>query len=154
MQRSGITPVIAVVLLVMIAVTLIGGVWAWTEGLVSGQQNEADQQLDTRVEYRGLNCAANGDIDITVKNTGSIDVSSSSVDVFVYNVSNDNLNGQSTGNSNFLDGTDNDGTLAVGEVATESGVSGGWVFDAGRQYRVQVDFTNQDYSVSSTCQAQ
>ncbi|MDY6768736.1 MAG: archaellin/type IV pilin N-terminal domain-containing protein [Candidatus Nanohaloarchaea archaeon] len=150
--KKGITPVVAMVLLLMMTVAAAGAAFAWTQGILSGQQQEATQALNTEVAIRGLNCAAGGaspELDFFLNNVGSTTVSASapgSVTVYLYSVSTGNLvTTESTSHSNDLAPNDNwDGTLDFSGADMTAGI----------EYRVEFEFSNQgSYTVSDTCQA-
>ncbi len=145
-MRKGITPVVAMVLLLMMTVAAAGAAYIWTQGIISGQQEEAEQQLDTEITVRDLQCtASNGEIDFFLDNTGSTTVEAGDITVYLYSVADDSL-------VNTLDTSASD--LAPGDEwdSTESFDSSD--MDAGNDYRVEFEFTNQgSYTISERCQA-
>lgn len=145
MTRKGITPVVAVVLLLMMTVAAAGAAYLWASGLLTEQQEEASGRLNTAAEFRGLECATSGTIDFTLTNTGSRDITSDTVDIFVYNVS--------TGNLYTHVETSKSGGFETDEVWSGS-VSLGKSLAAGAEYRFMVEFPQENsYSIARECQA-
>lgn len=153
MVRKGITPVVAIVLLLMMTVTAAGAAFAWTQGVLQGQQEQTSQRLNTEVTLRSLDCAAGGsspELQFYLDNTGSVTVpasASGSVTVYLYNVSTGDLvdTVETSRGSDIKPGEAWDGSI--------SSFPGANMKD-GLEYKVQFEFTNQgSYTVSGTCQA-
>lgn len=153
--RKGITPVVAIVLLLMLTIVAVGGMWAWTSGILSQQQEEAEGQLRSGMEFISLGCVDNpssaDQLTWTLKNTGRSDIELGDVDVYVYEVGNGNLLSHDTASrSNPLTSTDRH---------WYKGVNGQPPFDisgdmsAGSYYEVVVEPANAQVSASQECQA-
>ncbi len=82
-MEKGISPVIAVVLLIAIAVISAVGVWYWVGGLASKPGGVQQAQTGFTIE----DCDTDED-QVLIRNTGSIDIASSAS---VYNSSNDEV---------------------------------------------------------------
>ncbi|MDY6766123.1 MAG: archaellin/type IV pilin N-terminal domain-containing protein [Candidatus Nanohaloarchaea archaeon] len=146
-MRKGITPVVAMVLLLMMTVAAAGAAYVWTQGIISGQRQEATQQLNTEITVRDLQCAAgSGEADFFLDNTGSTTIAASDVTAYLYNVSDNSLiTTVDTSHSDLAPGANWDGTVSFGGSNMASGF----------EYSVQWEFANQgSYSVSATCQAE
>ncbi|MDY6776931.1 MAG: archaellin/type IV pilin N-terminal domain-containing protein [Candidatus Nanohaloarchaea archaeon] len=146
MKRKAITPVVAVVLLLMMTVAAAGAFYVWTQGLIGGQTGKARQRLSTEMQIMDLSCdAANDGLDFFISNTGEASVDAAEVRVYVYNVSTGNLADTTTiSRGDIAPGNTWDGTAAVPNANLLNG------FD----YRVQFEFVNQNsYTITETCQA-
>ena len=78
-KSKGVTPVVATVLLVFIAVTAVGSAAVFLEGTISGVQEGAEDQLEReeRIDNSDLRIQSgfnntDGDLNIVVRNTGSV----------------------------------------------------------------------------------
>ncbi|MDY6769578.1 MAG: archaellin/type IV pilin N-terminal domain-containing protein [Candidatus Nanohaloarchaea archaeon] len=151
-MRKGITPVVAMVLLLMMTVAAAGAAYIWTQGIISGQQQEAEQQLNTELTVRDIQCDAdNGRLDYLFSNTGDQAIDASAVTVYQYNVSNGNLwaTTEYTASDDEINAGDTWGSLN-GESAITA-----FTFVNGDEYEIEFEFPNQgSYSVTGTCQAE
>ncbi|MCJ7450845.1 MAG: hypothetical protein MUP58_03850 [Candidatus Nanohaloarchaeota archaeon QJJ-9] len=147
--RKGITPVVAVVLLLLITVGTVATAWAWINGFIGDQQERTAEKLNTQVEFRDLVCNSGDDsVEFYVKNTGSTAVTSTSVEAYVYNVSDGALVSSVDVTSAFTNSMDPDD-----DVDSNFTVSGG--LTPGLQYEVRVEFSDHNnYIITDTCQAQ
>lgn len=144
-MRKGITPVVAMVLLLMMTVAAGGAAYVWTQGLIGGQRQQTQQELNTELTKRDASCSGNS-LTVTVSNTGGVEIISSSTDVFVSTLDG-TLQGQVSGTS-LAGGSINPGEtadLSVSNWDTNPGMS------AGTTYEVAFEF--QDFDWSTTCQA-
>lgn len=85
--RKGITPVIAIVLLLMMTVGAVGGSYVWFSGIMEDAQEEANTQQATELNIYNMECvdrSGNFSAMFWVENTGSRAVDFSVVDVLVY----------------------------------------------------------------------
>ena len=78
-KSKGVTPVVATVLLVFIAVTAVGSAAVFLEGTISGVQEGAESQLEReeRIDNSDLRIQngfndTNGDLNLVVRNSGSV----------------------------------------------------------------------------------
>lgn len=139
----------AMILLLMMTVAAAGAAFAWTQGIITGQQEEAEQNLNTELTVRDVQCtASSGDVDFFLDNTGSATVSASNdVSVYLYSVSTGDLvnNIDTSHGSDLAPGDSWDGTVSFDSADMDNGLD----------YEVEFEFTNQgSYSVSGTCQAE
>lgn len=151
--RKGITPVVAIVLLLMLTIVAVGGMWAWTSDILTQQQDEAEGQLRAGIEFISLSCdAASDELSWTIKNTGRSDIDLSDVDVYVYEVSNNELFHHTTENrANPLTTTDRHWYRGInGEppVAIANNLA------VGTYYEVVVEPATAQVSASQECQAE
>lgn len=150
-DRKGITPVIAIVLLLMMTVAIAGGAYAWMQGIIGGTQEQANFAQNTELEFLDLQCEeSTGSIVFTLQNDGSTTLDASNVDVFLHNISTGELIQANTSvqrsPSDFAPGD-----LWQDQTVQFQGVS---ALVNGLEYRVQIEFTNDNsYSVENTCQA-
>lgn len=147
-MRKGITPVVAMVLLLMMTVAAAGGAYVWTQGIIGGQQEQAEEQLNTEVQVRDLQCAAGGtdpELDFFLSNTGSTTVGGD-MTVYLYNVSTGDLATTTSLSPGDIQPGDNlDSTTNFSDVDMVNGLD----------YRVEFEFVNQgSYTVTGTCQAE
>ncbi|MFB6294762.1 MAG: archaellin/type IV pilin N-terminal domain-containing protein [Candidatus Nanohaloarchaea archaeon] len=151
MKHKGITPVVAMVLLLFMTVAAAGAAYAWTQGIIGGQQQDATQQLNTQLAVQDIQCdASNNELDYLLTNQGSTTVDASDVTVYKYSVSTGNLDGTASISDGDITPGSNWGSLAGGGQSTITAFS----FTNGREYRIEFEFTNQgSYTVSDTCQA-
>ncbi|MDY6762027.1 MAG: archaellin/type IV pilin N-terminal domain-containing protein, partial [Candidatus Nanohaloarchaea archaeon] len=129
-MRKGITPVVAMVLLLMMTVAAAGAAYVWTQGIITGQQEEAEEQLNTEITVRDLQCtASNGNVEFFLDNTGSQTVQASDVTVYLYSVADGSLvNNVATSHSDLAPG-DSWGPSTVSFDAAD--------MTAGNEYRVE-----------------
>lgn len=148
MTRKGITPVIAIVLLLMMTVAVAGGAYAWMQGIIGGQQNQAEFEQNTELAFRGLSCNATGFVDFTLKNDGSTTLDASAVDIFVYNVSTDEL--ATNAQTSKASPTD----FQPGSIWSQEDVNLDISLVNGNEYEIRFEFVNNyNFPVEGTCQA-
>lgn len=75
-MRKGITPVIAVVLLLLITVGAVASAWGLYQQITSDQGqldqlNQRQQAQNTNLEFASVYNSTSGSINMTIKNTGS-----------------------------------------------------------------------------------
>ncbi len=158
--RKGITPVVAIILLLMLVIVAVGGMWGWISGFIGGAQEDATAEFRTELEVRDIICTdASGDDELQwfIMNTGETDVSANDVRIYIYNVSNGNLVVQ----EDVTSGLPGAGTLAAGDTWNYLASDDGpfmWTsadpFTAGNSYRVEIEFVDDGHTVEDTCQAQ
>jgi len=70
-SRKGITPVIAIILLLMMTVAIAGGAYVWFTQIGEQSRERAEESLNRGVEIVELRCdATNDQIITTLKNSG------------------------------------------------------------------------------------
>lgn len=150
--RKGITPVVAIVLLLMLTIVAVGGMWAWTSDILQQEQDEATNQLRSDMEFISLSCdATNDELTWTVRNSGRSDIDLSDVDVYVYQVSDSSLlSHDSASRANPLTSTDRHWYRGVNSNPTFP-ISGDMA--SGSYYEVVIEPANAQVSASQECQA-
>ncbi len=154
--RAGITPVVAIVLLLMMTVAVAGGAYAWMQGIIGDRMAEGEFKAGTEMNVRGLQCgntsygnAFVGQVtSFTIQNTGDTNVDSATVNVFVDDQASGDLAAQGS-----TSGTG--GTFESGEVWTGGPVNLSANLTSADRYDVTFSFPNS-YSVEVTgsCQAE
>lgn len=156
--RKGITPVVAIVLLLMLTVAVAGGAYAWVNGMIGDQKEQANKDLNTKVAVKNLACNAvagtgNPDVSFFLKNSGSIEVPGGDITVYLYNVSDGSLVEVASKD------IDHDGD-GVADPFEPTGDNSQWNGDvefsadlkAAREYEVEWEFTGGQ-TVKSSCRA-
>lgn len=171
--RKGITPVIAIVLLLMMTVGAVGGAYAWFNQIMQDAQDQATSELETEMNVFGIECyspsAGEGRVKVFLENTGESAVDFSPVDMIVYDgptgertvglstrglQMSANRRGSDGGVEEVADAAD------LQDDANEPGDLAGYVLHAGgefednRNYDIEFRFTNSDYQISGTCTAE
>ncbi|MCJ7478995.1 MAG: hypothetical protein MUP63_02345 [Candidatus Nanohaloarchaeota archaeon QJJ-7] len=148
-MRKGITPVVAMILLLMMTVAAAGAAFAWTQGIITGQQEDVETELDTEITVRDMQCASDGTVDFFLDNTGSATVSANNtVSVYLYSVSTGDL-------VNTTDTSRQGGDMEPGDAWDSTVSFDSADMDNGIDYEIEFEFPNQgSYSVSGTCQAE
>lgn len=148
--RKGITPVVAIVLLLMLTVAIAGGVYAWVNGFFGEQEGELNNQVNTQLNFLDLYCDASSDeIDFFIKNAGSKEVDASDVSFYIRDFSNDRLleelsTSKTSGGSDLAPGDSWDTVKAL--TSTD--------LVAGSEYKITAEFTsNGGTTVSKRCTA-
>lgn len=83
MVRRGITPVIAVTLLLGMTVAASGGAYAWISQVQQQAQEEASQGLATRLDVKDAVCTRYGNVEVSIKNNGDAMLTATESDIFV-----------------------------------------------------------------------
>ncbi len=142
-MRRGITPVVAVVLLLMMTIGAAGGAYAWFTQIQDEAQEEADTTLASSFTVKDVRCTTQ-EIEIAASNTGDVEFGSDTADVYLYH----------------------DGTLArAAEIDLSTagfrqpggfGRVADWLPDnvtAGREYRVEVEVPDSGVTATDRCTA-
>lgn len=139
MQRSGITPLVAIVMLLFIVIVAVSGFAMFVDQFLDDQWENIQRQAGTQVEFRHLACNdqgpdQSGTIDFLIKNTGQTNIDTAAVDIYVRSVSDGSLvDAISTGG-----GED----LGPGDHWPDSVTLGGNDFSAGRAYIIEFEFAS------------
>lgn len=149
-SRKGITPVIAIVLLLMMTVAAAGAAYTWFSQMQERLQSEATRGLQTELSLRDLRCNAKptNTMELAVSNSGSTSVDLSDVDVFIRG---------SAGhlNSTLLDldwagsGFGDPGGFGQVTVQLSNADSGSDFLVDGKFYKVEADFPLADYTLNA-----
>ncbi len=116
-MRKGITPIIAIIVLLLITVALAGAAWTYLSTYMSGLTGQS-------VEVRDYFCTGGSTATIIVANTGTLDIPVG--DVTVIDVSSGN---EITGTWTAPDGTVDPPEILVGSYATwRNGTVTGFTF--------------------------
>lgn len=137
-MKKGITPVVAIIMLLLIVISLVGGMFVWMRRTMGGVQktvgNQTEQQtkkMTQTVSIEAINC---GDGEIYVRNTGSSSIPKGDLSVFV----NDDLKTAVTYGSTPINPQD---------TITVSGLS----FTSGNKYTVRVVAPGNEDELTKTC---
>jgi len=156
-KEKGITPVIAIVLLVMMTVGAAVGTWTFIQQVQSDVQDDVTQQTGTSLEVRGtITCDVSTEIKATVENTGTTDFDGESVNVFVYDTQGKVV---TSGSDLSLSGSWTSAN-GVGDITISDGAGSGNTIDLsqlsdGSYYNIELRFTRKDWKWSmGRCQAE
>lgn len=150
MPRKGITPVIAIVLLLMMTVAAAGAAYTWFSQMQTRLQSEAASELQTELSIKDLRCNARPDnsVELAVSNSGSREVDLSEVDMFIRG-SSGHLNSTLTDLDWTGAGFEQPGGFGEVTVQLSAADSGSDFMVAGNFYQVEAEFPNADYSFSA-----
>jgi flagellin-like protein len=159
--RKGVTPVIAIVLLLMMTVAAAGAAYTWFSQMQNRLQSEATSGLQTELSVKDIVCDASSDeIRLSLKNSGSTLVDVSDVDVFIRG-SDGHLNatvqdadwtgsgpsgtGCGSATCEFADaGGFDEATIQLSNADTGSGF-----LVESKFYKVEADFSLSDYTLNA-----
>ncbi len=83
-ERKGLTPVVAIVMLLMLTILVTGGAFTFINNFMDHQENELQRHISTDVVVSDVNC--NGDeLEFILTNQGSMNVDLNVVDIFIRN---------------------------------------------------------------------
>lgn len=88
--RKGMTPVVAIVLLILMSVALLIAAWDWFENLQEEMADDIEDDVRTQLSVE-MDCTSNGvdQVEFFIKNVGDQSVDASQVDVFIYDETGD-----------------------------------------------------------------
>ncbi|MDY6761979.1 MAG: hypothetical protein SVY41_02945 [Candidatus Nanohaloarchaea archaeon] len=89
MSRDGITPVVAMTLLLFMTVAIAGGAYVWFSGIMQQSQAETTQRLNTELTVKDVQCSGS-EVMLALTNTGSTELPGTA-SVFLYRVADGNL---------------------------------------------------------------
>ncbi len=170
MPRKGITPVIAIVLLLMMTVAAAGGAYAWTSGLLDQFMGTAEDETERGISIQNLVCYNQaptvGDgayVEVFVQNTGTKQLDLDPVDMNVRDRATGDINytltrtGMSLEERNLGPAID----FKFGDDFTEPGTSAAYIvglpdtLERGTNYEVEFVFTDEENTKHAAyCQAQ
>jgi flagellin-like protein len=170
MPRKGITPVIAIVLLLMMTVAAAGGAYAWTSGLLDDFMGEAEDEAERGISIQNLVCYNQaptvGDgayVEVFFQNTGTKQLDLDPVDMNVRDRATGDINFTLTRTGLSLEernlGPEVD--FKFGDDFTEPGTSAAYIvgfpgrLERGANYEVEFVFTDEENTAHAEyCQAQ
>ena len=84
-NMKGITPVIAIILLLLITISMVGFAFVWFQRVAQTATSASDTQLQTQLNQQGETLKIEGALsnNVTLRNTGTIALPVNSVIVFV-----------------------------------------------------------------------
>jgi len=168
-KRKGITPVIAIVLLLMMTVAASGGAWMWIQEL----QNEFQGQVDIRSDIKliSLTCynkLGDGQVEAYFKNTGKSQIDLGHVNMYVTDVYNGEMAYSLTRTDMSFQANDVSSTLGL-EIVTGSSQdfsnpkqsaayrittgNSGAEFETNKVYEIAFEFSNVgDRQITQQCE--
>lgn len=170
MPRKGITPVIAIVLLLMMTVAAAGGAYAWSSGLLDQFMGEAEDEAERGISIQNLVCYNQaptvGDgayVEVFFQNTGTKQLDLEPVDMNVRDRATGDINFTLTRTGLSLEqrnlGPEID--FKFGDDFTEPGTSAAYIvglpdrLERGANYEVEFVFTDEENTAHAEyCQAQ
>lgn len=166
-NHKGITPVIAIILLLMMTVAVAGGAYVWFTQLGEGFQQQAEESQDRGVDFVDLQCsnnAGNARVTAFLKNTGQKQLDLNPVDMIVRNRATSEVDFSLTRTDlNLQSGSLSTGITAQGgSDITSPGDSEQYhidnqnsnTFTSGDSYVIEFQFTDEeDLTVSDICRA-
>lgn len=166
---KGITPVIAIVLLLMMTVGAVGGAYAWFSGIMQDAQEDANTQQNTEINMYNAECMDIGGSFhalFWIENTGDRAVDFSAVDVLVFDRVNDERvvtlgdrerDLTSVGTAERPDewsASDFDSNASEPNMVAGYNLSLGDTPSDGGLYEIELRFTNTEVSATAECQVQ
>ncbi|MFB6294262.1 MAG: hypothetical protein ABEI97_00735 [Candidatus Nanohaloarchaea archaeon] len=83
MHRAGITPVVALVIVLFMTVATAGGAYLWFSSIIEQQQEAVDRELRSGVSLRDVRCTGDT-VTVAAMNTGERKLSGGNFSVFLY----------------------------------------------------------------------
>lgn len=141
MMRKGLSPVVAIILLVFMTVAAAGGAFTFLRQTQEGFKRETIQTVETKVRIIDLDC--NGTwVNSTLKNSGNARLDLREVDLFIRERASGNLNTTLSRPGLNLSANETSGSIeepgGVGRYATDLSAP----FQSGRDYEIQYSFVN------------
>ena len=89
---KGITPVIAIILLIMITISMVSFMFVWftdflskLTGQTEKQLTEQQRRMQMKISFIGADKGAGGNIFVSLRNTGTVDIRAGELVIFVRN---------------------------------------------------------------------
>ncbi len=152
MKHRGISPVIAVILIVMLVITAVGITYLWIDNVLKQQKEEVSRTLATDVKLFALSCFENDKSDsirIGLSNNGETQLDMSKVDIHIRDVTSSQL---VTVKKN-LDWSEKDFSAPKSEDIVSVTFNNTFE-DRGEPYVVQLTFPQTELSVQRRCTTQ
>jgi len=166
--RKGITPVIAIVLLLMMTVAAAGGAYAWLTQLQEQFQNQAEEDVERGIDITDLRCyndQGTGTVEVFFSNSGTTQLDLNPIDLNVRSASTSNVNYTLTRTSIGLAQNQLSDQVFFetesGEDFADPRSSAAYTIglddsmEVGQRYEMEFIFTDENSeAVTSTCQAE
>jgi len=146
-MRKGITPVIAVILLLMITVAIVGGVYLWINAISKDKMGGTDDILNTEVSIEDLVCDSGDTINISLENGGKRTINAGTTFIYVRDATTDSLKGRITIDWSGQDFENPNGFSQISNIDISSAVD----WDSGDIYNIEIEFPAHDYKVDKDC---
>lgn len=93
LSKKGITPVIAVVMLVLIVVTLVGGIFIWLQTMVDETGEDISDHVRGETDAMGKNAVIDGcsDDNVYIRSTGTNPIQEGEIAVYVNGTHEDDI---------------------------------------------------------------
>ncbi len=143
-MRRGITPVVAIALLLGMTVVASGGAYTWITATTGEAQDDAAEQLSTELAVKELTCSGKY-LSLTLKNSGDRDIQGKDAQIFLRQDGGlvEDIETDLSGNTFTTAG----GLGDIRETFT--------TFMAVRTaYQIEIDFPRSDYRLETTCTAE
>ncbi len=140
-MRSGLTPVVAVAILMGMAVVAAGGAYSWVQMVQQEGLDEASRNIDTELTVKDITCA-DATVELAVKNSGGRDITAQTATFYLYQ------------EGDLLDTVQKDvageGMLDAGGLS-QFGVPFTTYLVPGTGYQVEMEFAGADYMLERGC---
>lgn len=83
MGRRGMTPVVAMILVLLMTIATAGAAYAWFSGIMERQQQQVQRELNTEVSLKDVQCGTDR-VTLAVYNAGLTSLGSGNFSVYVY----------------------------------------------------------------------
>jgi flagellin-like protein len=141
-MRKGLTPIVGIVLMLAITLAIAGVAALWIQSIISGSQAASDRDRNTIPEILNLVCNSNGagtdTYNIAFRNSGTVEIDTSSVTMIVKDFKGTVVHAQTItnfgGSAVMLPGAQNFSILITATGGTAN------VLSKGAGYRVELRF--------------
>ncbi len=142
MLRSGVTPVVAVVILLGMTVAVSGGAYAWMSQIQGAAQADAREGLATEMEVKDFRCDR-GAVEVSLKNSGTTAITTTSASLYIYDSRDTLVTARSVDVSGmaFLD----PGGFDILPVHTD------YILETGERYRAELRFSDGSHGAEAGC---
>ena len=159
--KKGITPVIAIVLLVMMAVGIAGGAFIWITRFSEQAQQKTTEQMGKELSVKTVECLdVSGSEDVVrlvVSNGGNKQIDMVPANLFIYDTATGNIDSTlsvQNVNSSANPAFENAAFVNPGEFGTVYLKTGG-NFSSGTMYDIEVEFPQDSYEgLRADCRAE
>lgn len=164
--RKGITPVVAIILLLMLVIVAVGGMWGWISGIMEEGQSSAESELRSGMEFSATSClldgSSNDKVTFLLKNNGQEPITLTDATLEVRRAG-DLIESITISSTPLTDDTlttqGSDRQWDAGETATapsgsEIDLGSDGLFTAGQYYDVTIETRDGSSSATMRCQAE